>query len=74
MVLNFLARFVAEADILGISEGQAVVFLPFALRGLAGHQFNSIRGSSLPSEEGVTCWPEAVQYLLRLYATGNFIR
>lgn len=60
-VLDFLARFVAEADIVGMNEGQALVSIPYFLRGIAEDQFNSIRGSSLPSNGGDTCWPEAFQ-------------
>ncbi|CAN8069909.1 unnamed protein product [Agarophyton chilense] len=34
-------------------------------------QYHSVRGTSRASEGGVTCWPEAVQYLLRSYATNS---
>lgn len=74
LVLDFLSRFVAEADILRMSEAQAYIALPYFLTGLAEDQFNSVRGSTRASEGGVTCWPEAVQYLLRSYATGNAIQ
>lgn len=74
MILDFLARLLAEADILGMSEGQAFVALPYYSRGIAEDQFNSIRGSCRPSEEGFKCWPEAGQYLLRSYATENAIQ
>lgn len=73
LVLDFLARFVQEADVLEMSEAQAYVALPYFLSGMAEDQYNSVRGSSRASEGGVTCWPEAVHYLLRSYATGTAI-
>lgn len=73
MVLDFIACFVQESDILGMNEAQAYLALPY-LSGMAENQFNSVRGSSRASEGGVTCWPEAVQYLLRSYATSNAIQ
>lgn len=73
-VLDFLARFVQEADILGMNEAQAYLALPYFLRGSAEEQFMSVRGTSGAAEGGVTCWPEAVQYLLRSYATGSAIQ
>ncbi|CAN8070210.1 unnamed protein product [Agarophyton chilense] len=74
LVLHFLARFVAEADILGMNEGQAYIALPYLLRGLAEDQYHSVRGTSRASEGGVTCWPEAVQYLLSSNATNPAIQ
>ncbi|CAN8069510.1 unnamed protein product [Agarophyton chilense] len=41
LVLYFLARFVAEADILGLTEGQAFIALPYFMKGLAEDQYNS---------------------------------
>ncbi|CAN8065807.1 unnamed protein product [Agarophyton chilense] len=46
LALDFLARFVAEADILGMNEGQAYIALPYFLRGLAEDQYHSVRGES----------------------------
>lgn len=42
LVLNFLARFVAEADVLGMSDAQAYLVLPYILRGVAEDDFISI--------------------------------
>lgn len=55
LVLDFPARFVVEADILGMSEGQSYVAIPYFLRELAEDQYFSIRGSSRAWERGVTC-------------------
>ena len=67
-VLDFLARMVTEADMLDMSEAQAFVALPCFLKGTVRTQYDSnlTGGSGLG---GVSCWPEAVQYLLRTYAT-----
>ena len=74
-VLDFLARFVREADTLKRSEAQAYIAVPYFIRGHAEQQFNTVRSSSsATSAGGVTCWPEAVQYLLRSYATSSAIR
>lgn len=43
LVLELLARFVAETDTLGMNEVQAFVVLPYFLRGIAEDQFTSIR-------------------------------
>lgn len=53
-VLDFLAGFVAEANILGMNHGQAFVALPYFLRVISEDQFKSIRGSSRLSDGGVT--------------------
>ena len=57
-----------------MSEAQAYIAVPYFLRGHAEQQFNAVRGSSSAREGGVTCWPEAVQYLLRSYAKSSAIR
>ena len=67
-ILTFLAKFVEEADILRMSEAQAFIALPTFLSGQAQQQFNAVCGASF-EEGGVSCWPEAVQYLLRSYTT-----
>lgn len=54
-VLHFLARFVSEADTLGMGEGQAYVVLLYFLRGVAEDPFLSIRGSFRASEGQSTC-------------------
>lgn len=74
MVFDFLTRFVEEADTLSMSEAQAFVALPHFLVGNANKQFRASRNGSRSSSGGVSCWPEAVQYLLRTYATPSAIR
>lgn len=54
LVLDFLAQFVSEADIVGMSEGQAHIALPYFLQGVDKDHFLSIRGSPKASKEGVT--------------------
>lgn len=67
-IFDFLTRFVNEADILNISEGQAFVALPTFLVGPAEAQYLTNRiGES--RHGGVTCSSEAIQYLLRTCAT-----
>ena len=74
MVLDFLRRFVGEAEQLALREEQAYIALPFFLKGAAKIHFESVLGTTLESEGVVTCWPEAVQFLLRSFATANNIR
>lgn len=50
---------------------QAYVALPQFIHGKAENQFNSLRRSPRLSDRGVTCFPEAVQYLIRSYAAIN---
>lgn len=72
LVFDFLTRIVEEADMLSITEGQLFVLLPHLLNGDAASQYRAtVKGSR---SNGVTCWPEAVQYFLRTYATTNAIR
>ncbi len=72
LVLNFLARFVEEADTIRMTEAQAFIALPHFLTGQAENEFRSSRNSA--NSGGVSCWPEAVQYLLETYATSSSIR
>ena len=73
LIFDFLTRFVNEADMLGMSEAQAFVALPAFLKGDAEVQFKAnLSGASRLG--GVTCWPEAVQYLLETYATPSAMR
>ena len=72
LVLNFLSRFVEECDVLEMKESQALLALPYFLKEDALRQYRAARDSS-PKEGGVSAWPEAVQYLLRNYATNNAI-
>lgn len=72
LVFDFLTRIVEEADMLGMTEGQLFVLLPHMLTGEASSQFRvTVKGSTAG---GVTNWPEATQYFLRIYATTNAIR
>ena len=72
-IFDFLTRFVNEADMLNMSEAQAFIALPTFLADPAETQFRTtLSGAS--RRGGVTCWPEAVQYLLRTYATAFAMR
>ena len=73
MVLDLLRRFCDEANTLNMSEAQAYVALSYFLKGFALDQFQTVKDAYAASEGGVTCWPEAVQYLIRSYATSNAI-
>lgn len=73
MVLVFVSTFVAEATILVMNEVQAHLALIYFLWGVAEHHYTSVRRSSRSSEGGVTCWPEAVQCLLRFYPTNTAV-
>ena len=74
LVLDFLRRFFGEAEQLAMSEDQAYIALPFFLEGEAKIHYEAVLDTISEGEGGVTCWPEAVQYLLRSYATANHIR
>ena len=72
LVFDFLARFAEECYTLKMSEGQAFVALPHFLKGRAETQYRASANSI--GTGGVAYWPEAVQYLLRSYATPAAIR
>lgn len=72
-VLDFLARYVKEANIQAMSEAQAFIALPSFLIGFAKSQYEAGVQLTSPDEGGVTSWPEAVQYLLRNYAHSTYI-
>ena len=74
MVLDFLRRFCDEANTLKMSGTQAYVPLSYFLKGFAQDQFQNFRDAYAASEGDVTCWPEAVQYLIRSYATSTTSR
>ena len=74
MVRDFLRKFCDEANTVDMSETQAYVALSYFLKGFALDQFQTVKDAYAASEGGVTCWPEAVQYLIRLYATSTAIR
>lgn len=73
LVLEFLTRFADEADTLEMSEAQAFVALPYFLKGQAATLYRSTKSAS-SRRGGVSVYPEAVQYLLRTYATPSAIR
>jgi hypothetical protein len=72
LIFDFLTRMVEECDTLGMSEAQAYMALPHFLSDTARTQYRAMHTGSRSS--GVTCWPEAIQYLLRTYATPSAIR
>ena len=72
MVFDFLSRFVEEADTLAMSEAQAYLCLPYFLTHTASSAFRAAKAGSQTG--GVKVWPEAVQFLLRTYATNGAIR
>ena len=53
LVLEFLAKYCKEADLLEMTEAQAYVVLPYLLKGSAKEQFNAIQGT-LAGDGGVT--------------------
>jgi hypothetical protein len=72
LIFDFLGRLTEECDTLKMSEGQAFIALPHFLKGRAETQYRASANSSRSG--GVSSWPEAVQYLLRTYATPAAIR
>ena len=72
LVFDFLMKFVEEADTLNVSETHAFIILPKVLKGRAERWLRSIRHGSRSGD--VTCWPEAVNSMLRTYATPGAIR
>ena len=73
LVLDFLATFVSDAETLGYTEEQAYLVLPFLLSGFAKDQFLSAKGVSR-RDGGIQAWPDAVQFLLRSFATNEAIQ
>lgn len=73
-ILEFLTRFVEEADLLNMSEVQAYQVLPYFLRNPALRLYKSARGRGRSGVTGVTCWPEAIQWLLRHFVTPSVLR
>ena len=72
-VFDFLTRFVNESDMLNMSEAQSFIALPMFLEEPAETHFRTTL-SGMSRRGGVTCWPEAVQYMLRTYATPTAMR
>lgn len=67
-IFDFLIHFVNEADMLKMSEA-----LPTFLVDLADTHFRT-NFSGASHRGGVTCWPEAVKYLVRTYGTPSAMR
>ena len=72
LIFDFLSRLVEEADTNSMTEGQLMVCLPHMLTKSAAKQYRAACNSSRSA--GLKYWPEAVQYLLRTYATETAIR
>ena len=72
LILDFLASFTEEFDILGMTEGQAFMELPKFLAKTAATQYRVRQHGEHAGR--IPAWPEAVQYLLRNYATPGAIR
>ena len=73
-VLAFLRHFVDEANTLDMNHAQAYIAIPYFLKGFALDQYQAAEDAYSANEGGVSCWPEAVQYLPRSYVTSNAIR
>lgn len=67
-ILDFLAHFTQKDNIQEISETQAFATLPLFLNGFALIQYDAMAGMKTSVEGGITCWFEAVLYLLNNYA------
>ena len=72
-IIIFLRRFVEEAENHLMSEAQAFLAFPDFLEGVALSQFEAIADSVDPYNGGVTCWPEAVDFLLRSFASSTAV-
>ena len=69
-ILGFLYAFVAECETNYMKESQALVAVKYFLHGQVRTQFDAAR-KIRSKDGGVAYWPEAVQYLLRTYATND---
>ena len=74
LVLDFLAKSVQEFDTQEMNEGQAIRLLPEFLSGIALRQYTSVSQTAGSHQGKVSVWPEAVQWLLRSFATDEAIR
>lgn len=71
MILEFLIRLTEELDALAATEAQALIILPTYLKGDCRKLYlTARRGGS----GAIRSWPEAVQWLLRTYATPAALR
>lgn len=73
LILDFLNRFTDECTTLEMSEAQAFITVQYFLKGDAAALFRSSKATSR-STDGISCWPEAVHFLLRTYATPSVLR
>ena len=74
LVLDFLAKLVQAFDTQEMNEGQAIRLLPEFLSGIALRQYTSVSQTAGSHHGKVSVWPEAVQWLLRSFATDEAIR
>ena len=74
LVLDFLAKLVQEFDRQEMNEGQAIRLLPEFLSGMALRQYTYVSQTAGSHHRKVSVWPEAVQWLLRSFATDEAIR
>lgn len=72
LIFYFFSRLVQEADTLDMSEGKPMVGIPHMFTKTATFEYRST--SSVNRVDGLSYWPEAVQYFLPTYATKSKIR
>ena len=72
-ILDFLSEFKERCDENGISEGAALLLIPKFLTGAARDNFKSYFGRRNSSLGGFSTYPQAVNHLLRTYATDVII-
>lgn len=65
IVIDFLARFVREANNQEISGAQAFVTLPKVITRFPTSQYVAAVLKVAPEDDGILSWPETIQYLLR---------
>lgn len=73
VVLEFLNSLTDECDTLEMSEAQAFIAVQYFLKGDAYALFRSSKAISRSTDE-ISCWPEAIQFLLKTYATPSVLR
>lgn len=69
-ILDFLTRFLNYSGILEMSEAEAFILIPIFLADPAEIQFRT-KLSEASRYGGVSCCPEAIQYLLKTYETAS---
>ncbi len=72
-ILDFVAQYVTQAEILYMTEREAYVTLPNFPGKRPAQQFSAGRVASNQSER-ISSWPSAINCLLRAYATDANIR